>query len=139
MENLHVNQKISRLLIVNYGYINNNKNIDSKSNFLLNSKWYSLFRNMPLDEAISFISRRYATFVEKGGPDKVGVKEEETKVVTSGSLVTQEKVSFGGSKPAPASSRIPANTSLPKEVVNIIGFLMDDRAMSIMEYDRLIK
>ena len=94
---------------------------------------------MPLDEAISFISRRYATFVEKGGPDKVGVKEEETKLVTSGSLVTAEKVSFGGSKPAPASSRIPANTSLPKEVVNIIGFLMDDRAMSIMEYDRLIK
>ena len=95
---------------------------------------------MPLDEAISFISRRYATFVEKGGPDKVGVKEEEPKVVTSGSLVTPaEKGSFGGSKSAPASSRIPANTSLPKEVVNIIGFLMDDRAMSIMEYDRLIK
>jgi len=63
-------------------------------------------RNMPIDEAVSFIAKNFSKLIEK----------------PAGAAVP-ERPDFG----------------LPEDIKTILGFLTDNRPMSIMEYDKLIK
>ena len=57
--------------------------VNRESSIVLSLKVFTLiylcYRNMPLDEAISFISRRYSTFIEKGENKDKPIAEAEKK------------------------------------------------------------
>jgi hypothetical protein len=80
-------------------------------------------RNMPLDEAMSFVGKSFSRFIEKpiGGP-----------VGGIGQL------GFPPAAAGNAADQLPA-FGHPNDIRTILGFLIDDRPMSIMEYDKLIK
>lgn len=71
-------------------------------------------RNMPVDEATAFISRNFLKLLDEPPP--------------------APKTSGFQSKAETSSE-----SKLPTDIKSIIGFLTDDRPMSIMEYDKLIK
>jgi hypothetical protein len=79
-------------------------------------------RNMPLDEAMSFVGKSFSRFIEKptagGGVSQLGFA---TGAAASGGM--DQLPAFGH----------------PNDIRTILGFLIDDRPMSIMEYDKLIK
>jgi hypothetical protein len=79
-------------------------------------------RNMPLDEAMSFVGKSFSRFIEKptagGGVSQLGFA---TGAAASGGI--DQLPAFGH----------------PNDIRTILGFLIDDRPMSIMEYDKLIK
>ena len=65
-------------------------------------------RNMPLDDAMAFVSKSYVKTVD---PKK---QEESGLTSASGEVV-------------------------PNYVMRILGFLMDSRPLSVVEYDKLLK
>ena len=75
-------------------------------------------RNMPVDDAMSFISKQFPSLAGGPGP-------------SAGNSV----ISRPGSSVMPA----PSASGHPPDVQKIITFLSDDRPLSIMEYDKMIK
>lgn len=70
-------------------------------------------RNMPLDEATAFIGRNFAKLIEKPG-------------------LPPPLAATAGAAPIPGGF-------IPIDIKTILGFLAENRPMSIMEYDKLIK
>ena len=71
-------------------------------------------RNMPVDDAMSFISKQFPSLVGGGGGNSV--------ISRDGSTLP------GQSQPGH-----------PPDIIKILSFLTDDRPLSIMEYDKMIK
>lgn len=82
-------------------------------------------RNMPLDEAMSFIGKSFSRFIEK--PTAGAVGGAQLGFARAGPAATSS-----GSEQLPPFGH-------PNDIRTILGFLIDDRPMSIMEYDKLIK
>ena len=74
-------------------------------------------RNMPLDEAMSFVGKSFSRFIEKPAGGNMGF------ATASANSAAEQLPAFGH----------------PNDIRTILGFLIDDRPMSIMEYDKLIK
>jgi hypothetical protein len=77
-------------------------------------------RNMPLDEAMSFIGKSFSRFIEKPAGGQLGYATPAAAAAAS------------------AADQLPV-AGHPNDIRTILGFLIDDRPMSIMEYDKLIK
>ena len=77
-------------------------------------------RNMPVDDAMSFISKQFPSLAGGPGP---GPSAANSVISRPGSSVVAAP---------PASGH-------PPDVQKIITFLSDDRPLSIMEYDKMIK
>jgi hypothetical protein len=77
-------------------------------------------RNMPLDEAMSFVGKSFSRFIEKPAGGQLGYA---TPAAAAASSAADQLPAFGH----------------PNDIRTILGFLIDDRPMSIMEYDKLIK
>lgn len=72
-------------------------------------------RNMPYDDAIALLAK---TFEQSGGSGPGGP---------------------GGAGSGPAERVVGANDEVPNDIRTCIGFLMEQRPLSVMEYDKLIK
>ena len=78
-------------------------------------------RNMPVDDAMSFISKNF--------PNLVGGQNTMTNSGNSANNSVISSKAFSG----------PGLSGHPKDIQKIINFLSDDRPLSIMEYDKMIK
>jgi len=79
-------------------------------------------RNMPVDDAMSFISKNFPNLV--GGQNPVPPSSGNS---ANNSVISSK--AFSG----------PGLTGHPQDIQKIINFMSDDRPLSIMEYDKMIK
>ena len=85
-------------------------------------------RNMPFDDAMSLVAKAFE-------------KHTMSKNRQDGSAEGNSSIGSGvGAKDAHSKTGSDGgNNQLPNDVRNVIGFLLDQRPLSVMEYDKLIK
>ena len=86
-------------------------------------------RNMPFDDAMSLVTKTFEKHTANKNNQDVG---DGVSSIGSGN---RDNISKVGNDPSSNNS----NNQLPNDVRNVIGFLLDQRPLSVMEYDKLIK
>ena len=84
-------------------------------------------RNMPFDDAMSLVARTFEKHMANKNNTDIG---DTVSSVGSGNRENSKL----GQDPSNNS-----NNHLPNDVRNVLGFLLDQRPLSVMEYDKLIK
>ena len=88
-------------------------------------------RNMPFDDAMSLVTKAFEKHMANKTNNQDG--DRSSSIASGGGSRDNSRIGAGHD---PNNSN---SSQLPNDVRNVIGFLLEQRPLSVMEYDKLIK